>query len=68
MPVKPISNSTDHELYLCRVELDLTNNKYTTLTDIYAGLIERYEDEHYPIKQATFSELVEFRLSQLLNQ
>ncbi len=68
MPLKPISNPTEHDLYLCRVERDLDNGKYTSLTDIYAGLIERYEDEHYPIRKLTFSESVAFRLSQILNQ
>jgi len=68
MKIKPIKNEKDYEKALERVE-KLWGAKENTLDgdefEILFTLIEKYEDEHYPIPPPKPIEAIKFQMDQL---
>ena len=68
MNIKPIKTEADHKRALKRIEAIFDAKPGTPEgdeLDILATLVEKYEDEHYPIKPPDPVSAIEFRLEQL---
>ncbi len=68
MNIKPIKTEKDYQKALIRLE-KIFNSRPGTQggdeLDILALLIERYEDEHYPIEAPDPIEAIKFRMEQM---
>lgn len=67
MNIKPIKTKKDHELALKRVEVLWDSRKTKAQKDefeILFTLVEKYEDEHYPIEPPTPIEAIKFAMEQ----
>lgn len=68
MTIKPIKNETDYKKALDRLELIFDSKKETEEGDeleILGILIEKYEDEHFPIGFPDPIEAIKFRMEQM---
>ena len=68
MTLKPIKTKKDYETALERLELIFDAKKRTPQGDeleILGILIEKYEDEHFPIKFPDPIEAIKFRMEQM---
>jgi HTH-type transcriptional regulator / antitoxin HigA len=68
MTIKPIKNQQDYEQALERLELIFDAKKGSTEGDeleILGILIEKYEDEHFPIGFPDPIEAIKFRMEQM---
>lgn len=68
MSIKPIRTKSDYERALSYIELNFeakTNTKEGRLVEVLAILVEKYEDEHFPIEAPTPVEAIKFRMEQL---
>jgi HTH-type transcriptional regulator/antitoxin HigA len=68
MNIKPIKTEKDYQKALKRLELIFDARPGTTEGDeleILGFLIERYEDEHYPIEAPDPIEAIKFRMEQM---
>lgn len=68
MNIKPIKTNKDYQKALKRLELIFDarpGTKDGDELDILALLIERYEDEHYPIDAPDPIEAIKFRMEQM---
>ncbi len=68
MKIKPIKTSKDHEKALKRIEKLWGCKKNTPEGDefdILVTLVEKYEDEHYPIPPPEPIEAIMFRMEQM---
>jgi len=68
MTIKPIKNKRDYKEALTRLEFIFDSKKGTTEGDeleILGILIEKYEDEHFPIGFPDPIEAIKFRMEQL---
>ncbi len=68
MTIKPIKNETDYQDALERLELIFDSKKGSIEGDeleILAILIEKYEDEHFPIGFPNPIEAIKFRMEQM---
>jgi HTH-type transcriptional regulator/antitoxin HigA len=65
-PLKVIRNADDYEAALKSMEavFDETEGELADYAETLAVLIEKYEDEHYPIKKAHGVDLVKFLMEQ----
>lgn len=68
MNIKPIKTEKDYQKSLTRLEEIFDSRPGTSEgdeLDILALLIERYEDEHYPIEAPDPIEAIKFRMEQM---
>lgn len=68
MRISPIRNEEDYRKALDRLEVIFDANKGSDLGDeleILPILIERYEEEHFPIGMPDPIEAIKFRMEQL---
>lgn len=68
MNVKPIKSEKDYQQALVRLELIFDSKKGSVLGDeleILSILIERYEDEYFPIGLPDPIEAIKFRMEQM---
>lgn len=68
MEIRPIKTKKDYQLALARLELIFDakkNSKYGDELEILSILIEKYEDEHFPIGFPDPIEAIKFRMDQL---
>ncbi len=68
MIIKPIRNSKQHEAALKRIDEIFEAKKGTPLGDeleILAILVEKYEEEHFPIPYPDPLEAIKFRMDQM---
>ena len=68
MSIYPIKTKADYEKALSFVESNFNakpNSKRGRIVEILAILIEKYEDEHFPIDAPTPIEAIKFRMEQL---
>jgi HTH-type transcriptional regulator / antitoxin HigA len=68
MPLKPIKTEREYELAMSRLEEIFDSKKGTPEGDeleVLGILIERYEDEHFPIGFPDPVEAIKFRMEQL---
>jgi HTH-type transcriptional regulator/antitoxin HigA len=68
MNIKPIKTEKDYQKALTRLEEIFDSRPGTSEgdeLDILALLIERYEDEHYPIEAPDPIEAIKFRMEQM---
>ena len=68
MNIKPIKTEKDYQKALKRLEIIFDahpGTKEGDELDILALLIERYEDEHYPIEAPDPIEAIKFRMEQM---
>ena len=68
MSIQPIKTRTDYEKALSFIELNFDakpNSKEGKMVEILAILVEKYEDEHFPIEAPTPVEAIKFRMEQL---
>lgn len=68
MHIKPIKTEKDYQKALSRLEEIFDSRPGTTTgdeLDILALLIERYEEEHYPIEAPDPIEAIKFRMEQM---
>jgi HTH-type transcriptional regulator / antitoxin HigA len=68
MNIKPIKNKKDYDATLKRIE-SLMNAKRNSPDfdelEVLSILVEKYEDEHFPIKSPDPIESIKFRMEQL---
>lgn len=68
MEIRPIKTKKDYQLALARLELIFDakkNSKEGDELEILSILIEKYEDEHFPIGFPDPIEAIKFRMEQL---
>ncbi len=65
MPVKPISTEQEHLSYLSAIEAAMDSGAWNCQTDILAGLVETYEDIHYPIEHLSIADMTRHLLIRL---
>jgi HTH-type transcriptional regulator/antitoxin HigA len=68
MDIRPIRTKKDYQLALARLELIFDakkNSKQGDELEILSILIEKYEDEHFPIGFPDPIEAIKFRMEQL---
>jgi HTH-type transcriptional regulator/antitoxin HigA len=68
MEIKPINNETDYEFSLSRLEEIFDAKKGTKEGDeleILSILIDKYEEEHFPIGMPDPIEAIKFRMEQM---
>jgi HTH-type transcriptional regulator/antitoxin HigA len=68
MKIKPIKTEQDYEQAMKRLEVifdALPNTKEGDELEILSMLIEKYEDEHYPIGPPDPIEAIKFRMEQM---
>ena len=68
MNINPIKTEKDYELALARLDIIFHAEKETPEADeleILLTLIEKYEDEHYPIPLPDPIEAIKFRMEQM---
>jgi len=68
MEIRPIKTKKDYQLALARLELIFDakkNSKEGDELEILSMLIEKYEDEHFPIGFPDPIEAIKFRMEQL---
>lgn len=68
MNIHPVKNKKDYEAALTRIEslMDTSNkSKEMDELEILSILVEKYEDEHFPISSPDPIEAIKFRMEQL---
>ena len=68
MKICPIKTKTDYEKALAFIESNFSakpNTKIGVLVEVMAILVEKYEDEHFPIKAPSPIEAIKFRMEQM---
>ena len=68
MSIRPIKTKAEYKKALFYIEenFDATpNTKEANIVEVLAILVEKYEDEHFPIKSPTPIEAIKFRMEQL---
>jgi HTH-type transcriptional regulator/antitoxin HigA len=68
MNIQPIRTKTDYEKALAFIESNFhakPNSKEGRMLEVLAILVEKYEDEHFPIQAPTPVEAIKFRMEQL---
>ncbi len=65
-PMRPIKTSEDYEKALSSMEtvFDINKGPLSEYAEALAILIEHYEDNHYPVKNATGVEIIKFLMEQ----
>ena len=68
MNIKPIKNKKDYDNTLCRME-SLMEAKHSSREldelEVLSILVEKYEDEHFPISTPDPIESIKFRMEQM---
>jgi HTH-type transcriptional regulator/antitoxin HigA len=68
MDIHPIKTEEDYELAMARLDVIFHSKEGTSEADeldLLATLIEKYEDEHYPIPLPDPIEAIKFRMEQM---
>ena len=68
MSIQPIRAKADYKKALAFIELHLNakpDSKEGRMVEVLAVLVEKYEDEHFPIEAPTPIEAIKFRMEQL---
>jgi len=68
MRIRPIKTNAEYKKALSFIESNFnakTNSKEGQIVEILAILVEKYEDEHFPIGAPTPVEAIKFRMEQL---
>ena len=68
MTIRPIRTRADYEKALAFIESNFDpkpNTKDSRIVEVLAILVEKYEDDHFPIETPTPVEAIKFRMEQL---
>ena len=68
MSIQPIKTKADYNKALAFIESNFNarpNTKEGRMVEVLAILVEKYEDEHFPIDAPTPVEAIKFRMEQL---
>lgn len=68
MTIRPILTKSDYEDALLFIEQNFEakrNTKIGQLVEVLAILVEKYEDEHFPMEAPTPADAIKFRMDQL---
>lgn len=68
MTIRPIITRNDYEDALAFIEKNFEakrNTKIGKMVEVLAILVEKYEDEHFPMEAPTPAEAIKFRMEQL---
>ena len=68
MNIRPIKTKADYEKALAFIEINFKAKSATkegVMVEVLAILVEKYEDEHFPISAPTPIEAIKFRMEQL---
>ncbi len=68
MRIQPIKTKADYEKALSFIESNFNakpKSKEGRMVEVLAILVEKYEDEHFPIEAPTPIEAIKFRMEQL---
>ncbi len=68
MSIQPIRTKADYKKALAFIELHFNakpHSKEGRMIEVLAILVEKYEDEHFPIEAPTPVEAIKFRMDQL---
>jgi HTH-type transcriptional regulator/antitoxin HigA len=68
MSIRPINTKSDYDKALAFIDVNFDakhNSKMGRIVEVLAILVEKYEEEHFPIKAPTSIEALKFRMEQL---
>lgn len=63
--ITPIKNGTDYEKALARIDALMDNDENPDELEILSILVEKYEEEHFPIDTPDPVEAIKFRMEQM---